>query len=500
MIYDVVVVGSGAGGASAANFLARQGISTLLLDKSSSHRDTVRSDGLMPQAIYWLDRLGCVDEVLAEARGCIKACELYVDGKRLLTGHFPKDTIYPNFAILIVRRRFDEIMLKNAIASGARFEGNTLVRGLRYEKDCVRVLAESDRKPVEFRGRIIIGADGTSSTISRAIGNTLKDGALGISVRTTYRDVKSDGAGIRVYFNGEYFPSYGWLFIDDHGTACVGLGRAIDKNFPIIDPLRVGLRRFIDTDLAETLADASRCGPFSGGISGYYRPNSIAADRVMLIGDAANQADPLNRGGIHTAMESAHCAAEACRYALSVGDFARETLTSYEDRWSSQFEPDWQISEIFMSLAKNPNLKDFSLFVLKQIGELATADPRFGNFASGVFSGVVSHSSWLSPRALFEACPKDLSTWLTLLKHDGGESGRGFATGSARFAYDALASASKAGLGLARSPGTTLDWGMDVVTKAIRLTDRQVRDGLSAQPINWSIKYNRGTTHTHESR
>ena len=187
-------------------------------------------------------------------------------------------------------------MLRNAIAQGARFQGKTIVRGIEYEHDSVRVLAEVDRKPVSFRGRIVIGADGTSSTVSRAIGNTLKDGALGLSVRTTYRDVKADGAGIRVYFNREYFPSYGWVFVDDHGSACIGIGRAVDKNFPITDNLSYGLRRFIETDLADTLANATRAVHSAAQCPAYYRPNSIAADRVVLIGDAANQADPLNRG------------------------------------------------------------------------------------------------------------------------------------------------------------------------------------------------------------
>lgn len=473
-IHDVIVVGAGAGGTTAAALLAREGFSALLLDKTPSARDTVRSDGLMPQAVYWLDKLGCADAVLAEARGCIHGCDLFVDGRKLLTGHFPDDTAYPGFAILIVRGRFDQIMLQHAIACGAEHRSHTIVRGLAWETDHVRVLAEYNREPVEYRARLVIGADGSSSIVSRAIGNTLKDGVLGLSVRTTYKDVDCDGAGIRVYFNRDYFPSYGWLFIDEHRTACVGLGCAMDKKFPAADNLSAGLHRFIETDLAKTLAYATRIGPFSGGISSYYRPNMISTDRVMLIGDAANLADPLNRGGIHTAMESAFCAVEAGRAALAADDFSRASLKRYEALWSARFEADWRTSEIFMSLAKNPALRDLSLFLLKQVGELTVADPRFGTFASGIFSGVVSQSSWLSPSALYHAFPKDPETWLALARSHGRLSGRGAVAGTLRLVAGTLAHGAKAGANLARTPGITLDWSMDTATKALRLAERQL--------------------------
>jgi Dehydrogenases (flavoproteins) len=478
MIYDVVVVGSGPGGTSVASWLARRGLSVLIVSKATSPRDKVRSDGLMPQAVYWLDRLGCADEVLAATKGCIKACELFVDGEKLLTGRFPDCTIYPDFAVLIVRRRFDEIMLQNSVRQGATFEGGTVVRGLEYEKDGVRVLADRGGKSVSYRARMVIGADGTSSIVSRAIGNPLKEGVLGMSVRTTYHGVNAGAAGMKVYFNREYFPSYGWVFVDDEGSACVGIGCAVDKSFPLGDNMSAGLRRFIAADLSDTLAGATRVGPFSGAICGFWRPAAIAADRVVLIGDAANQADPLNRGGIHTALESAWCAGESCAQAFEVGDFSRAMLSRYERLWGSQFEPDWRMSEIFMSIVKNPALKDFSLFALKQVGRLTAADPRFKAFATGVFSGALSQNAWLSPRALYDAFPKDIATWLALLRSN---SPRGAAAGTLRLAFGAVASAANAGWGLARSPGTSLDWGMDVAAKAIRHAERRLT--MPAQPV-----------------
>jgi menaquinone-9 beta-reductase len=482
-IYDVIVAGAGPAGTSAATFLARQGVSTLLLDRAGFPRDKVCGDGLTPQAIYWLDQLGCVEEVLAETKACIKECDLYMDGRLLLTGGFARDTRYPDFAILLDRRRFDHILLRNAIEAGAQFQGDRSVRQVEVGPDSVRVIADAGGERFEYEGRMVIGADGVSSAVSRQLGNTLKDGVMAVSLRAYYDSVKVEGSQIKVYFDRGFFPGYGWVFVDDDGFANVGLGFAYDKKFPLQANLRKTFLAFIERDLGEMLKNSSQCGRISGGAAAFYRPNAIVGDRVMLVGDAANQADPLNGGGIHKAMEGASLAAEAARYALAVGDFSAATLGVYEQLWQENFETDWKTAEFFLSVAKNPALRDFCLYLLTQIGFLTTEDQRFQEFASGVFSGTIAQSACLSPLALYRAFPKRPDTWLALLQR--GESG--VASGSARLVGGAADSLARAAVRMARDPLRNLEWGLEVAANAVSLAERGVAGPSRAGAANRTV-------------
>ena len=424
----------------------------------------------MPQAVYWLDRLGCVREVLAEAKGCIKGCDLYLDGRHLLTGRFPDDTPYPDFALLVVRRRFNEIMQAHAVASGARFAGGIAVRGVVRDGEVVRVFADAGRKAVEHRARIVIGADGASSAVSRSIGNNLKDGVLGLSVRTTYAGVKCD-AGIRVYFNRDYFPSYGWMFIDEHQTACVGVGCAVDPKFPPTDNLGSALRQFINSDLKVALADARRIGPFSGGIAPHFRPEAMTADGVLLIGDAACQADPLNRGGIHTAIESAFYAAAAAALRSTPAIFPRNArpLRSAVERTQR---------------ARLAHLRDLHVAGQKPGPEGAGAvpagaggNPRRGRPPFGLRQRRLQRSGLpveLAERARPFPGRAQGPCRLGGPMRENSKSKASVAAGSVRFLAGAIASAARGGAGLARRPGASLDWALEVLTKAATFADRRL--------------------------
>jgi len=467
-MHDVIIVGSGPGGSSAASFLARAGADVLLLDRSEFPREKVCGDGLAPQAIYWCDRLGCIDEVLEQTSGAIHCCDLFVNGRKLLTSGFPSSTIYPEFAVLLDRRRFDDTLRRNAIAHGAKFLPSSRVHAIERDAQGVTVKARTPEGEQSFSARIVIGADGVSSTVSRAIGNVLKEGVMAISVRAYFKGVRISGAPLRIYFDRAYFPGYAWLFVDDKGVANVGLGYASDPTFPAVGNLRALFESFLAKELGAELTGATRCGGVSGGSAAFYRPRRICDDRVMLVGDAANQPDPLNGGGIHKAMEGAWLAAETALEALRTGDCSATTLSRYDRLWREHAERDWQTAEMFLTFAKNPHVRDLCLFGVEQLGALTRTDARFNGFCAGVFSGVVSQSLCLSPNTLYGVLPKTWAPWARFLEANGG------AGAPARLSVRALAVAAAAAAGIFRHPLPNIDWSLEVATKALRLADRQV--------------------------
>jgi len=138
------------------------------------------------------------------------------------------------------------------------------VRGLAHERDCVRVLAEADRNPIEYRGRIVIGRWCEFGS-SRAIGNTLKDGVLAVSVRAYYRGVACDGARMKVYFDRDYFPGYGWLFVDDDDLPTSTRLR-VRQEFPDDGQSRRLFPAFHRNGSCAMLAKGTRCGPVSADL------------------------------------------------------------------------------------------------------------------------------------------------------------------------------------------------------------------------------------------
>jgi menaquinone-9 beta-reductase len=475
---DVLIVGAGPAGSSMATLLARGGASVALLDKAVFPRDKVCGDGLTPQALYWLDRLGCIGPVLDRCRACITGAEVVINGVSVLTGAFPQDSLYPGFSTLLERRVLDDVLVRHAVRQGAAFQAGAQVVGIRTDRQRIVADTLTDGKPRSFRAKLLVGADGVNSIVSRAIGNDPRRGTTAIAVRGYFEKVRAAGSQMAIYFGEQFFPGYGWLFVDDEGKANVGIGLTADRTFPLRRNVRAIFDDFVRTDLAAPLRGAVPRGRPAGWWASFSRPKAMVSDRIMLIGDAAGVADPMNGGGIHMAMENAFAASSTALAALAGADCSRAALQGYVAAWNARNELAWRTGDLCLTLAKNPHLREVYLMLMARLAGAIRADAGLEKFCGGIFSGVIPADRILSPGALFDALPVD-AVWRLLLKDAGAFRAPALLHAGVTALRLMLASTGR----IAGSPLANLEWGLEAAAKLAGLADCAVRRGTPAATV-----------------
>ena len=169
---DVVVVGGGPAGSTAATLLARRGIAVTLLERDRFPRDHV-GESLLPASMPILDALGVLPEL--EAEGYLKKW-----GATMVWGTTPEswswyfretNTQYPH-AYQVWRPAFDHMLLRNAAASGAAVHEGCRARRVLFDGDrAIGVLAtEADGGERRIEARHVVDASGQVGLIGRALG------------------------------------------------------------------------------------------------------------------------------------------------------------------------------------------------------------------------------------------------------------------------------------------------------------------------------------------
>ena len=311
--YDVVVVGGGPSGATAAEDLARAGHSVLLLDKAGRIKPC--GGAVPPRLIRDFD----IPAKLVVAR--INTARIVSPTDREVD--MPIDGGYVG---MVDREDFDEFLRERARAAGAhRVDGTCL--GIQREGDGpARVLYRTkgaDRKSPaqQVSARLVIAADGANSAIAKA--EVLDNGRnpcvfayheivevpedLGRAAGTRY-----DGARCDVYYQGGLSPDfYAWVF--PHGKqASIGTGSA-NKGFSLRGSV-AELRRAAGLEGCRTVRTEGAPIPLKP-----LKRWDNGRD-VLLAGDAAGVVAPASGEGIYYAMLGGRLSAEAAAAFLETGD------------------------------------------------------------------------------------------------------------------------------------------------------------------------------------
>lgn len=419
-VYDVVIAGAGPAGSALAIELAREGISVLLADAARFPRDKVCGDYVSPRGLARLDALGCGEAIRAVMGTPIRRSRLYLNGDKLLEGTLPHVEGLRAYGLAIPRVQLDEILVRRAVASGAELREGCRVEGFEVTPRGVEVATRQDGKSLRIEARMVIGADGATSSVARVAGLRMRDPRYTLaSIRAYVRGLTLDHT--IMYFDEGFFPGYGWIFPVREGLCNVGVGMLSEplvrerlKLTDFYEKFQRFVRHLARSRGVEVRFEPQRAWPIHS-FGGAHRNHF---DRGLLIGEAACFVDPINGEGIPLALESAHIAAETIREALRRGRFHEPDLASYDRGWRAAFEPDLAVSDLAVTLLRNRSLLPLWLTLFRTTSLTARGDARYAAVTGGVLGGVVPARRAVTPEMFVRALVHGPDFWREVLRLD----------------------------------------------------------------------------------
>ncbi|MFF2029996.1 geranylgeranyl reductase family protein [Arthrobacter sp. NPDC058192] len=417
---NVLIVGAGPAGSTAAYYLAKAGIDVTVLEKTSFPREKVCGDGLTPRAVREIQKLG-LPHPETEGWRRNKGLRL-IAGGRTIELPWPEVSDFPQYGLIRTRLGFDEQLARHAEAAGAVvLERHSVSEALRAEDGRVTgvraaLLDDAGRKTGEtrdFTADVVLAADGNSTRTAVSLGIRKRDDRpLGVAVRTYFTSPRHDDDWMEGWLelpgqDGKLLPGYGWVFGVGDGTSNVGLGILnSSKEFGKLDYKQV-LREWTAGMPAEWgFTPENQVGEIRGAAlpMGFNRTPHYSPG-LLLLGDAGGMVSPFNGEGISYAMESARFAAEfiadtAARSASAgwgSGTAAARAADAHLARYAGYVQQQWgshfTLGRAFAALIGKPAVMKLALrtgmpipvlmrFVVRMLANLT--DPAANGFEDRV--------------------------------------------------------------------------------------------------------------------
>lgn len=376
-IFDIIIIGGGPAGTTAALKLSQSDLKVALIDKAVFPRDKVCGDAVPGPSFKVLDSIskdwGKAMNQFSKSQN-ITASKIVAPNNKSFTIHWKtmsynsKRVDFDNFLFQLVKEKTQTEI----------FEG-VKINSIKSNPNSVRISGfNSEKEEVILKSKLIIGADGTNGITAKILANfEMNKNHHCAAVRAYATGISElEKTTNEFYLIQKYSPGYFWIFPLGYDSANIGFGMLSSKISEKRLSLKKVLKEIISTHLH--LKNRFEKAEISGGIKGFGLPlgsrfAKLSGDRFMLTGDAGSLIDPLQGHGIDKAMLSGKLAAEQAIRCFEMNNFSADFLKNYDRevyrKLGSEFKRNYWALKLFTrfplalniitQFAQNQSIKSF---------------------------------------------------------------------------------------------------------------------------------------------
>lgn len=341
--FDAIVVGGGVGGSTCAWFLSRKyNRSVLLLEKQQFPRDKICGDAISGKSASVLNEMDLNKEIEKKPHAEIHGVTFSSPNGAVAEIPFKTAKGQSRGTGYVCRRMdYDDLVFQKAKAVAKKTMQNFQVTELLWEEQngnnyAVGVKGKNLKtgQEEEFRAKVVVGADGATSIVSRKVGNLNPSPKHHcVALRAYYKGIKNLTNNIEIHFIESVLPGYFWIFPLEKGYANVGIGMITEDVQKKHVNLKQAMLEAIQKNplLRDRFWEAkivAEIRAWNLPLASYHR--KAHGNGWVLIGDAASLIDPFSGEGVGNAMLSGKIAAKYINRALSENFFHADMLVEYE--------------------------------------------------------------------------------------------------------------------------------------------------------------------------